>query len=111
MRTAGLTMEPDDEPRVPELSLKAERGPAPHDLDGLDPEGHEQEAPVPSLERLVAEAMTLAAADGADGPALAELVNRFWRLVPDEDLVGRTGADMVAAAADQLALAGQRLPG
>src|SRR5262245_57178244 len=67
--------------------------------------------PAPSLERLVAEAMSMAATTGVDGPELAELVNRFWRLVPDEELAGRTAAQMLAAAKAHLELAQQRLPG
>jgi glutamate dehydrogenase len=67
--------------------------------------------PAPSLERLVAEAMSMAARTGGDGPELAELVNRFWRLVPDEELAGRTSAQMLAATKAHLELAQQRLPG
>ena len=55
--------------------------------------------------------MSLAATTGGDGPDLAELVNRFWRLVPDEDLGDRTSAEMLAAVRDHLDLADQRLPG
>jgi glutamate dehydrogenase len=111
MQTAGLTLQPDDEPRAsfpdPPFHPRYGGGGATRE------EAHEdlEEAPVPSLERLVAEAMSLAATAGGNGPALADLVNRFWRLVPDEDLVGRTGADMLAATSAHLALAEQRLPG
>src|SRR5262245_4746892 len=78
------------------------------DADAEDAiEGHS----VPSLERLVAEAMAMAAATGGDGPELANLLNRFWRLVPDEDLEGRTSAQMLAATQAHLELARQRLPG
>jgi glutamate dehydrogenase len=63
-----------------------------------------------TLERLVSEAMAMAATGDA-GTRLADLVNRFWRLVPDEDLEGRTAADMLEAARDHLELAQQRLPG
>src|SRR5690349_3026697 len=46
-----------------------------------------------TLESLVSEAMAMAKAAGGD----ADLVDRFWRLVPDEDLEGRTPAQMLAA--------------
>ena len=71
----------------------------------------ELDQPAPSLERLVAEAMAMAAATGDTEPALADLVNRYWRLVPDEDLVGSTPAGMLAATQEHLELAQQRLPG
>ncbi len=67
--------------------------------------------PIPNLERLVADAMHMAAATGESGPDLANLVNRYWRLVPDEDLEGRTAASMLAATQTHLELARQRLPG
>jgi glutamate dehydrogenase len=64
-----------------------------------------------SLERLVVEAMAMAAhADGA-GPELADLVNRYWRLVPDADLGGRTPARLLAETSRHLELAQQRLIG
>jgi glutamate dehydrogenase len=66
---------------------------------------------VPNLERLVSDAMAMAAATGGTGPELADLINRFWRLVPDEDLEGRTSAGMLAATEAHLKLAKQRLPG
>jgi glutamate dehydrogenase len=55
--------------------------------------------------------MALAAAAGGAGPDLADLVNRFWRLIPDEDLVGRTSTEMLAAVSPTWISAGQRLPG
>jgi glutamate dehydrogenase len=87
--------------------------------DGVDPgegdsppDGSEESEPeLPSLDRLVADAMAMAATAGGDGPELADLVNRYWRLVPDEDLVGRTPGYMLAGAQAHLALAKQRLPG
>ena len=85
-RSAGLTVPPDN-------SSPQDVGP---DEEYVDQEGEaagrggdvEEEAPVPDLERLVTEAMALARDRG--GPDVAALVDRFWRLVPDEDLVGRT---------------------
>src|SRR6266540_3288905 len=62
---------------------------------------------VPSRERLVAEAMHLAAGD--DG--MPELIERYWRLVPDEELFGRTGQDLYAATVAHRELADQRMPG
>jgi len=71
----------------------------------------EVEQPIPNLERLVADAMYMAAATGGAGPELANLVNRYWRLVPDEDLEGRTARQMLTATQAHLELARQRLPG
>ncbi|MFF5229308.1 NAD-glutamate dehydrogenase [Dactylosporangium sp. NPDC000521] len=62
---------------------------------------------VPDAEHLVAEAVALAAAQGAD----PELVARYWRLVPDEELAGRQVAWMVEATRSHLELAQQRVPG
>jgi glutamate dehydrogenase len=64
-----------------------------------------------SLERLVSEAMAMAEQAGSAGSQLASLVNRFWRLVPDEDLEGRTPEQMLEATETHLELAQQRLPG
>ena len=75
------------------------------------PAGTPDDDPLPNLERLVAEAMALAATSGGSGPDLADLVNRFWRLVPDEELVGRAAAEMLTAVQDHRDLATQRLPG
>jgi glutamate dehydrogenase len=71
----------------------------------------DQQQPTPTLERLVADAMYMAAATGGSGPELANLVNRYWRLVPDEDLEGRTASRMLAATRAHLDLARQRLSG
>ncbi|MER7280980.1 NAD-glutamate dehydrogenase domain-containing protein, partial [Dactylosporangium sp. NPDC000244] len=68
--------------------------------DGLEPH-------VPDAERLVAEAVALASAQDAD----PELVARYWRLVPDEELAGCAVARIVAATQSHLELAQQRLPG
>ncbi len=62
---------------------------------------------VPSREGLVAEAQQLA----ADNPEIAELLDRYWRLVPDEELFGRTGRDLYEATVAHRALAEQRLAG
>ncbi|MGH3738974.1 MAG: NAD-glutamate dehydrogenase, partial [Micromonosporaceae bacterium] len=62
---------------------------------------------VPSRESLVAEAKQLA----ADTPGLPELLDRYWRLVPDEELFGRTGQDLYDATVAHRALAEQRMPG
>jgi len=66
---------------------------------------------MPNLERLVVDAMSLAAATGGTGPELADLVNRFWRLMPDEELVGLTAPRMLDAVVQHLELARERLPG
>ncbi|MEU7871780.1 NAD-glutamate dehydrogenase [Dactylosporangium sp. NPDC049140] len=62
---------------------------------------------VPDAERLVAEAVVVAAAQDAD----PELVARYWRLVPDEELAGCEVAKMVAATQSHLELTRQRVPG
>ncbi|MQA25259.1 MAG: NAD-glutamate dehydrogenase, partial [Micromonosporaceae bacterium] len=60
-----------------------------------------------SRERLVAEAVVLAGGD----QDLAQLIERYWRLVPDEELFGRTGQDLRDATVAHRELADQRLPG
>ncbi|GIG68649.1 NAD-glutamate dehydrogenase [Phytomonospora endophytica] len=62
---------------------------------------------VPNRERLVADAVALTGGD----TDLAELLRLYWRLVPDEDLVGREPADLVAITVHHRELAAQRLPG
>jgi glutamate dehydrogenase len=79
--------------------------------DGYGGDDHDLEPPIPNLERLVSDAMAMAAAAGGDGPDLADLVNRFWRLVPDEEIAGYTPQMMLGATRDHLELAQQRLPG
>src|SRR5690242_14998851 len=69
----------------------------------------EVEEAVPNGERLVAEAVALGAQD-AD-PELVELVARYWRLVPDEELTGCTPQAMVEASRSHRELARQRLAG
>src|SRR4051794_10469364 len=56
-------------------------------------EDDDLEQPVPNGDRIVAEAVTLAAARDAD----PDLVARYWRLVPDEELVSCSVEAMVAA--------------
>src|SRR5262245_35027169 len=70
---------------------------------------HELDQPVPNCDQLVAEAVTLAAAKVEADPQLCELVAHYWRLVPDEELIGRTPKDMIAAAISHRELAAQRL--
>jgi glutamate dehydrogenase len=79
-------------------------------LDARPDDGPAEEA-VPNLERLVTDAMALAATTGGNGGDLADMVNRFWRLVPDEDLVGRTPSQMLAAVTAHIELARRRRPG
>jgi NAD-specific glutamate dehydrogenase len=42
---------------------------------------------------------------------LPNLIEQYWRLVPDEELVGRSPQDLLAATAAHRELAEQRLPG
>ena len=42
---------------------------------------------VPNGESLIAAAVALAATAGEDGLADAQLVQRYWRFAPDEELV------------------------
>jgi glutamate dehydrogenase len=70
-------------------------------------EDAEIEEPVPSTERLVEQAVALA----GDDQESAALVDRFWRFAPDEELVGYTAEEMLAAARSHRELAEQRVPG
>ncbi|MGI5215014.1 NAD-glutamate dehydrogenase [Plantactinospora sp. CA-290183] len=72
-----------------------------------DVEDADLDEPVPNAERLVAQAVTLA---GDDHDA-ATLVDRFWRFAPDEELIGFTPEEMLAAARAHRELAEQRVPG
>ncbi|MEV0153284.1 NAD-glutamate dehydrogenase [Micromonospora sp. NPDC050686] len=74
---------------------------------GDDVEDAELDEPVPNAERLVAQAVALA---GDDHDA-ATLVSRFWRFAPDEELIGFTAEEMLAAARAHRELAQQRVPG
>ncbi|MDO3702186.1 NAD-glutamate dehydrogenase [Micromonospora sp. C28SCA-DRY-2] len=81
-------------------------GLSPDSLAG-DVEDTELDEPVPNAERLVAQAVALA---GDDHDA-ATLVSRFWRFAPDEELIGFTAEEMLAAAQAHRDLARQRVPG
>jgi glutamate dehydrogenase len=83
----------------------------PSNLDDTVVEDSELDQPLPNADRLVADAVTFAAATAPDDPVLTRLVAQYWRLVPDEELVGRTCEEMVAATASHRDLATQRLPG
>jgi glutamate dehydrogenase len=72
-----------------------------------DPTGDDGYPVPPSAERLVAQAVAMAGEDLES----ARLVDRYWRFAPDEELVGWTPAELLAAAASHLELARQRLPG
>lgn len=74
--------------------------------DGTD-EDEEFAGLPPSADRLVAQAVALA----GDDLDTAQLVHRYWRFAPDEELVGRTPADLLDAATSHLDLVRQRLPG
>src|SRR6476660_8557064 len=82
--------------------------------DDLSAEDVEVVEPRLNAPRLVRDTVALARErvdrDGAD-PRLPELVKQYWRLVPDEELVDRTPAEMLDATVDHLDLAGQRMPG
>ncbi len=71
------------------------------------PEDTELDEPMPDAERLIADAVALAGED-LDS---AQLVRRYWRFAPDEELVGLTPAEMLTAARAHRELAEQRVPG
>jgi glutamate dehydrogenase len=77
-----------------------------HELDEADDDDDAFAAPL-SAERLVAQAVAIA----GDDQQTARLVDRYWRFAPDEELVGWSPAEMLAAAVSHLELARQRLPG
>ena len=77
------------------------------DLDELDEPDEDGFPAAVSAERLVAQAVAMA----ADDLETARLVDHYWRFAPDEELVGWTPAELLAAAASHLELARQRLPG
>ncbi|MGW0431085.1 NAD-glutamate dehydrogenase [Micromonospora sp. NPDC003197] len=79
----------------------------PSEALGDDVDDSDLDEPVPNVERLVAQAVALA---GDDHDA-ATLVDRFWRFAPDEELIGFTAEEMLAAARDHRDLAQQRVPG
>jgi glutamate dehydrogenase len=70
-------------------------------------EDAELEEPLPNAEGLIAQAVALAG-DNLDD---AQLVRRYWRFAPDEELVGHTPEELLAAARRHRELAGQRVPG
>jgi glutamate dehydrogenase len=90
---------------------KAEEDPDPESLvallDDRDAEESDLDDALPDPERLIAEAVRLAGELGID----PDLVQQYWRLVPDEELVGYPPGELVAATAAHLELAAQRLPG
>ncbi|HZN17260.1 MAG TPA: NAD-glutamate dehydrogenase domain-containing protein, partial [Micromonosporaceae bacterium] len=69
-------------------------------------EDSELDEPVPSAERLVAQAVML-----ADDGDEAALVSRYWRFAADEEMVGRSPRTMLEAVRNHRALAAQRVPG
>ncbi|GAA1813602.1 NAD-glutamate dehydrogenase [Planosporangium flavigriseum] len=90
------------------LSRVQKAAPA-HRLEGGLADDVELEHPLPNAERLVTDAIALATDTGDRG--LAKLVGHYWRLVTDEELVGRTAPDLVAATESHRELAGERLRG
>jgi glutamate dehydrogenase len=72
-----------------------------------DAEDAELDEPVPNAERLVSDAVALV----GDDHAQAQLIDRFWRFAPDEELIGYTAQEMVEAARSHRELAEQRMPG
>ena len=62
---------------------------------------------LPNRERLIDDAAALA----GDDTDLAALVRMYWRLVPDEDLVGREPSDLFSITTSHRDLAAQRLAG
>ncbi|HEY1489198.1 MAG TPA: hypothetical protein VGF84_24035, partial [Micromonosporaceae bacterium] len=63
--------------------------------------------PIPDAVRLASDAVAIC----GDDQALAELVNRFWRYAPDEELIGLAPTEMVEATRQHRKLAEQRLAG
>jgi glutamate dehydrogenase len=70
-------------------------------------EDAELDEPLPSAEGLIAQAVALAGDDLDD----AQLVGRYWRFAPDEELVGHSPEELLEAARSHRELAGQRVPG
>src|SRR5436305_10942858 len=70
-------------------------------------EDNELDEPLPDAEHLVAEAVALTGED----LDTARLVRRYWRFAPDEELVGLSCGEMVAAASEHRPPAGQRVTG
>ncbi len=85
--------------------------PMPDDLEESD-----FEEALPNGENLIAAAVALAVTDsespaGGSGLADAQLVQRYWRFAPDEELVDLTPAHILETACDHRELARRRLPG
>ena len=91
----------------PELDFEAGPGLALTGRLGSSGDEGELDEPLPSSERLVAQAVALAGEDHTT----AHLVDRFWRFAPDEELVGYTPEEMYSAALAHRELATSRLPG
>jgi glutamate dehydrogenase len=70
-------------------------------------EDAELDEPLPNAEGLILQAVALAGANLDD----AQLVRRYWRFAPDEELVGHTPEELLAAARRHRELAAQRVPG
>ncbi len=108
-RPANVAMDPDG----PDSPGRGDGGPAPRSRTDPAADATAGESAA-SVEHLVADAMRMAeqAGSGPTEPAeLAELVSRYWRLVPDAELVGRSPAQLLAATKAHLELARQRLVG
>ena len=71
----------------------------------------DSDAPVPNADQLVAECVTLAAKQIDTDPQLCELVAQYWRLVPHEEMAGRSAPTLLAATISHRELAGQRVQG
>src|SRR3954452_3063814 len=63
---------------------------------------------LPDAARLIAEAVKIARANRAGGADLASLVALYWRLVPDEELIGRSPAKLVEVTLSHRELALRR---
>jgi glutamate dehydrogenase len=71
----------------------------------------DSDAPVPNADQLVAECVTLAAKQIDTDPQLCELVAQYWRLVPHEEMAGRSAPALLAATVSHRELARQRVQG
>ncbi|GAA0935625.1 NAD-glutamate dehydrogenase [Virgisporangium aurantiacum] len=78
--------------------------------DGYD-DDVDSDAPVPNADRLVAECVALAKKRAATDPQLCELVSQYWRLVPHEEMVGRSATALLNATVSHRELAGERVRG
>jgi glutamate dehydrogenase len=80
-----------------------------------DLEDGDYDEALPNGESLIAAAVALAgaqnASDSAAGLADAQLVQRYWRFAPDEELVDLSPAELLEAAQRHRELASQREPG